>query len=309
MAALAHHLQPHFEELFFKLLRRVQVTAKKRAGGEVDEVDWIEKFHDLVATDLEDDLRRELRLGGVPLSVAVNSALIHGRPFQAWPHWRHRTARSIEAGDLLVIGEYQERSGIVFERQALLLQMKVGTPSLPEHGPMRDVKAQAELYASWPPFDWSKKLREMLPGPFPRTPAPGPSAAALFGIIPERDTPQWAGHEARPVLGGPRLGSSDSLQAPMARVARLDLGVDATPSRGASSGWSRIVQDILDVAPLYTFRGQQRFASGGKTPIGSDVASAYGRGEVPPLQLSASRYPRARFTVLHMGFGPQGVLD
>ncbi len=290
MAPLVKALQPRLEEVFFRLLRRTYVTARKRAGGEADEVDWIEKFHDLVATDLEDDLRRELRLGGLPLSIAVNSALLHGKPFQAWPRWRHTTARSIEVGDLLLIGEYQEQSGIVSERQALLLQMKVGTPSLPENAPVRGAKAQAELYAAWPPFNWSKKLRGMLPGPFPREPAPGPSAAARFGIIPTRSSSSWSSHNACPVEAGPRLGSAEALQVPMARVVRLDLGIDATPGRGPSGGWSRIVQDMLDVAPLYVFRGQERFASGVKALIdpGSRVRTEAGTCRVPSFASDAS---------------------
>jgi hypothetical protein len=306
---LVNTLQPPFEEVFFRVLRRTSVTARKRASGEVDEVDWIEKFHDLVVTDLEHELRRELRLGRLPLSIAVNSALLHGRPFQAWPRWRHTSARSIEVGDLLLIGEYQEQSGIVSERQALLLQMKVGMPSLPEHAPIRGAKAQAELYAAWPPFNWSKKLRGMLPGPFPRNPVPGPSAAARFGIIPARSSSSWSSHEACPVEAGPRLGAAEALQVLMARAVRLDLGIDATPGRGPSGGWWRIVKDVLDVAPLYAFRGQQRFASGVGALVDPEVASAYGGGDVPGAELRVRRFPRARFAIVQVAYGPQGVLD
>jgi hypothetical protein len=309
MAALVKALQSDLEEVFFKLLRRTHVAARKRAGGEVDEVDWIEKFHDLAATDLEDDLRRELRLGGLPLSIAVNSVLLHGRPFQAWPRWRHKTARSIEIGDLLLIGEYHEQSGILSERQALLLQMKVGTPSLPAHAPIRGGKAQAELYATWPSFNWSKKLRSMLPGPFPRNPAPGPSPAARFGIIPARSSPSWSSHEACLVEAGPRLRATEALQIPMARVVRLDVGIDATPGRGSSGGWSRIVQDMLDVAPRYAFRGQQRFASGVAALVDPGLASAHGGGDLQGPELRVGRFPRDRFAIVQVGFGPQGVLD
>src|SRR5690349_15740891 len=152
MSPLPAALQPVFEQVFSRLLQRTYVTAKRRASGQADEVDWIEKFHALAAIDIEADLRSGLRATGHGLSVAVNTLLLHGRPFQAWPRWRHYpTARSIEIGDLLLVSEWQDREVRSSERQALLLQMKVGIPSL--EGRVRGSKAQAELYATWPMFN------------------------------------------------------------------------------------------------------------------------------------------------------------
>ena len=183
MGSLPSPLQARFEEVFRLHLARAHATAKRRKGGSVDEVDWIEKFHALVGVDLERALRGALRSEGVGVSVAVATALVHGVPFKAWPRWPHyKTTRAVEVGDLLLIGEARGEGNELVERQALLLQMKVGKPAL--GGPVRDAKAQAELYATWPHFNWSKKLRRNLPGPFPRTPEPGTSLASRFGVIP-----------------------------------------------------------------------------------------------------------------------------
>jgi hypothetical protein len=302
---LPRELQLPFEEVFGQLLRRVHATAKRRSGGKVDEVDWIEKFHALVRVDLEDGLRGAVRSEGGAFSVAVGSALVHGIPFNAWPRWAHRTARSIEIGDLLLVAELRGTRLELVDRQALLLQMKVGKPTL--GGPVTAAKAQAELYATWPHFNWSEKLRNKLPGPFPRTPWPGPSAAAQFGIIPPEDGRSWrTRHEALPLRHGPVFEQAAALERPMARTARLDLGVDAAPPTG--TGWGRIVQDMLDAAPAYWFRGQRRFDPRTEPfGLGRRLLSGENAAGTSPEQERRAR--RRVFVIVQVGFGPQGVLD
>ena len=237
-------------------------------------------------------------------SVAVNTALLHGAPFRAWPRWRHYgTSRCIEIGDLLVAGEWHEPRSRRVVREALLLQMKVGTPSL--GGAVRGTKAQAELYATWPPFNWSKKLRSGLPGVFPRTPEDVTSEVSLFGIIPEFESPRLGSHLALRVRPGPVFGEPDELHSRIGRVLRLDTGVDATPARGCS-GWARIVQDILQAAPKYRFRGQQRFASA----LGPLPQVSYPRSHDDDVEgWRESRARDRRFAIVQVGFGPQGILD
>jgi hypothetical protein len=81
------------------------------------------------------------------------------------------------------------------------------------------------------------------------------------------------------------------------------------PRGGPTGGWSRIVQDMLDVAPLYVLRGHEPFASGVKPLLDPAVGSAHGGGDVPGPQLRVRRFPRARFAIVQVGYGPQGVLD
>jgi hypothetical protein len=293
MPPLPTSTQLKFEETFFKLLQRVHVTAKRRRKGVIDEVDWIEKFHALGGVDLEVDLRQVLR--PLALSVAVNSALLHGKPFQAWPKWSHTSARSIEIGDLLLIGEYHGEKGFV-QREALLLQMKVGTPAVSPSAAIRGTNAQGEFYAQWPSFNWSGKLRRTLPNPFPRKPEPESRSAARFAIIPEDDSCLWSSYKAYQVEPGPRLGAEELVQVLMARIVRLSLGIDAAPVPAMSRGWPRIVQDILDVAPLYTFRGQQRYRT------------REGMGRVPS-EVGGAHKPRAGFAIVQVGIGPQGRFD
>jgi hypothetical protein len=98
----------------------------------------------------------------------------------------------------------------------------------------------------------------MLPGPFPRKPEFPSRFAAKFGIVPEGDSLFWSSYEAFQIETGPSLGAFAPLQHLMARVACLSLGVDASPTPKRSRGWPRVIQDILDAAPAYTFRGQKR---------------------------------------------------
>jgi hypothetical protein len=92
----------------------------------VSEVDWIENFHGLVEPNLANDLRDAGRAIGASFSIAVRSALVHGNPFQA--SLDGMSPPTVEIGDLLIVGEFHDEAGFLGERQALLLQMKVGVP-------------------------------------------------------------------------------------------------------------------------------------------------------------------------------------
>jgi hypothetical protein len=205
-------------------------------------------------------------------------------------------------GDLLLIAEEHGTDQLV-RREALLLQMKVGIPTLSSTAPIVGTNAQGEFYASWPSFNWSAKLREMLPGPFPRRPEADSRFAAKFAVIPTSDSLTWSSYEAFQIDTGPQLGSVEAVQRLMARVACLSLGVDATPVARPHNGWARIVQDMIDAAPLYTFRGQSRFhsgldpAGGGFGGIGAVVAD------------TPNRNPRAGFLIVQIGLGPGGRFD
>jgi hypothetical protein len=271
------------------MARDAQATGRKYRTG-VSEVDWIEDFHALVAENLEVDLRQRLRGEGMSLSVSVGTALVHGTTFQVTPAWAHGPSPTVEIGDLLLVGERRDVAGLV-ERQALLLQMKVGPVALRSplvSGPTR----QAALYAEWPAFTWSQTTTlNGLPGPFPRTPTPGPCDAAQFGIVPNYQAGAGGTFDALPLMPGPRFASPRQLAGEMARVVRLDLGVDATPK--PSNGWPRIVQDILEVAPAKTFRSNA-------TPSESATTTRH---------RTDGGARRGRFLVIVVGHGPPGVLD
>jgi hypothetical protein len=283
-------LQDPLREVFDRLLADARATARPRKTGP-SEVDFIENFHALVAANLEDAVARRIANSGLTLSVKVETALVHGAPFQARPRWPYGSAPTIEIGDLMLVGERYEREsgGGPDERQALLLQMKVGKPKLrarPDGGPTR----QAALYARWPPIDWVSSAMAKLPGSFPRKPAPGPCDAAQFGIVPPAST----SFEALPLEASGRrfwFGEARSLADELARTVRLDLGVDATPDGG--DGWPRIVEDMLQVAPLKTFRA----SSSSKAP------NAITRDH---RDFGASR---GRFVILRVGIAPPGVFD
>lgn len=288
MAPLDRALQEPFREVFDRLLADARATARPRKGGP-SEVDFIENFHALVAANLEPAVNRKVLDARLPLSVKVETALVHGSPFQVRPRWPFGDKLTIEIGDLMLVAErYEEEARETApERQALLLQMKVGKPKLAAR-PAAGATRQAALYAAWPPIDWVSMAG--LPGPFPRTPSPGPCDAAQFGIVP----PGSGAFEALPLKARGRefwFGPARDLAGELGRALRLDLGVDATPDGG--NGWPRIVEDMLEVAPLKTFRA----ASSVKAP--SSLTQSH-------RDLGANR---GRFVVIRAGIAPPGVFD
>jgi hypothetical protein len=291
MPALDDRLQPLFSDVFLRMVRDARATSKPTKAG-VSEVDWIENFHALVAENLETELGARIAGTGLRLSASVGTALVHGSPFQVSPVWGYRSSPTVELGDLLLVGERHDATGLI-ERQALLLQMKIGAVALRSpsvSGPTR----QAALFAEWPPFTWAQAATlSGAPGPFPRTPAPGPCDAAQFGIIPDAGTWGRGGtFDALPLSPGPRFESARPLVGEMARAVRLALNVDATP--GPANGWARIVQDVLDVAQVGTFRAKTR------TPARNGATTQHRTG-------AGGR--RGRFVVVVVGFGDQGVVD
>jgi hypothetical protein len=290
MPPLDRSLQVPFADALSRLAIDARATATALTKTGFSEVDWIENFHALVATNLAADLRARVRAQGQAVSVAVGTALVHGSPFRVTPNWGHGSSPSIEIGDLLFVGERHEVDGLK-ERQALLLQMKVGAVVLRSaavSGPTR----QAALFAEWPPITWSVTATcAGLPGPFPRTPSPGPCDAAQFGIIPDSAAGPSPDFDALPLIPGPAFGNPRPLLGEIARTLRLDLGIDATP--GPRDGWPRIVEDILHVAPITPFR------AGATRPARHPAAAAH--------RLHGAH--RGRFVVVVVGFGGPGVLD
>ena len=116
----------------------------------------------------------------------------------------------------------------------------------------------------------------------------------------------WTRHEAMQVCAGPMLEKPTQLEQPMAEVTRLAIGVDATPSTG--TGWGRIVQDILDAAPAYWFRGQRRFDPR-RDPFALDHVSLAGERNPSTPGSVAGRSRQRVFAIVRVGFGAQGVLD
>jgi len=278
---LNQSLQAPLECVFDRLVTKAEQTSAKTSTGKVLEVDWIEKFHWLVDASLANEVRQTLRGVRISQSVSVESALIHGSPFQVSPAWNH--GGGVEIGDLLLAGQRLDRNAAVIERQALLLQMKVDKPPIKDPPPRRDSSSrQATLFATWPPFEWKHAaMRCSVPPPSPRTPNPGPCDAAQFGII--------SGSRAYRLIGVGAFHAATPLAREMARAVRLDIGVKATP--GPPDGWPRIVQDILEVAPQRTFHARPRHVS---------------------VQLSGKPQPVSRgrsFLVIVVSHAPTGILD
>jgi hypothetical protein len=282
---LSPDLQLPFQEVFDEAIAAAVARAPRRTHGP-GEVGWLEAFHTEVGSGLDHRLRRAMREAGVEDSVRVQSAFVHGNPFQILPETP--VERPVEAGDLLVVGERYEGDHGLVERQALLLQMKVG------EGLKGDsTLQQALLYGAWPPVNWSARVLRALPGAHPRTPHPGPTRGAQFGIIPAR---RGDPSRALELLGpGSFSASTRSLGAEMAAATRLAIGVDATPD--PADGWPRIVQDMLErsLGLKYGKDGLPRHSG------------AIGSGEVE--QEAEEGDDSGGFTTVVVSTGPVGILD
>lgn len=277
---LAPSLQRPLETVFQEHLEATRRAAHKLPSGNISEVDWIERFHEGCASGLEIKIRTALRGAGSTASVAVDSALIHGSPFQILPDWCH--GGGLEIGDLMLVGQRHDETGALQERQALLLQMKVGRARLKLPPGRTDSTArQGHLFATWPRFCWRfQAMRANVRQPPCREPRRGPSDAAQFGLI-ERSRDR-----ARRLVSPDRFAPATPLAQELARVVRLDLGVDATPATSSTPtfGWPQIVQDMLERAPGEMFHGASRSTS--PDPTG-----------------------RRAFTTIVVATGPTGILD
>jgi hypothetical protein len=292
MTRLDSELQMPLAAVFDRLLVDARSTARRTKSG-TSELDFIENFHALVAANLETEVRKELWAAAPRsrLSVRVDTALVHGGPFFVLPHWKRGKSKGVEIGDLLLVAERHsgQLGASVPERQALLLQLKVETPTAAPRG-TNSTANQAALYAHWPPFDWRSQGPPTLPGPFPRRPAPAPCDAAQFAIL---DSPS-ATFEALPLElsgGQASFGAPRDLAGQLARTVRLDLGVDATPVDG--NGWPRIVEDLLKIASVKPFRVDA------KIPSADPIAQAH-------RDAGASR---GRFVVIRVALADPGLLD
>jgi hypothetical protein len=245
-------------------------------------------------------MRTVMRSGGHPHSIAVETALVHGNPYQVLPSWRYGS-RPLEIGDLMIVGEaYGPSSGppVLTERHAFLMQTKVGVPRLGRAHvgtTLAGPTAQAQLYTDWPPVAWTAAvLRALQPPPLPRTPVPGACDAAQFGIVP---VSPFGAFEALPLAAGPTFGVSEPLPAVCARTVRIDLGIDATP-QPAGNGWPRIVEDILARAGLS--------GAGGRGTTGASGATG---GLAEGGGASDTAEPERPFVAIVVRTGPQGMLD
>jgi len=224
-----------------------RLIASALGSGRVKEVAWITAFHSAVERDLETELLATPSRTG---SVRVKSALVHGTTFtvDVPPSGKSGT----EIGDLLLVGESFKGTEVV-EREALLLQMKVGLGR-----PSGSSSAnQLALYGNWTTVSWRKPgMRADLPPTHPRKLNPGDRTVARFGLLPT------SGSSPSTALCREVEPSADlslyamPLAAAMALPVCLTVGVDATP--GPSDGWPRVVEDMLWIARERHFMSEPR---------------------------------------------------
>lgn len=222
--------------------------------GKSAECAWFKKLHQLIDINLEAELAPILQKHNVPWFPVVHSALVHASPF--FVRATKSLGPSVEIGDMLVVSTYSLNH--VFRREALLLQLKIGkgTRNNAHTKTWNSTRRQAELYAGWPEFDWTApSMKNLLSGSrvgtVTRRPVHAPCRAAQFAFIPPYGLTSpgsgfWA-REVMPLTTTPPVyfRTKRELAHEWASVLRLDLGVDATPTRSRSMGWSQIIEDML----------------------------------------------------------------
>lgn len=287
-------LQAPFESAFDAVLNAASTNARLTATGRISEVSWLVEFQAAVQSTLAASLRAA-RKG----SVEVESVFAHGQPYQVTPKWKY--GGSVEIGDLLLVVDRVDRGRRLLEREALLLQMKFGKPSLgPAPARGRSDARQGELFATWPDFDWKfSPMNALPPNPPRRCPCHRPCDASQFGIIKDKT--------AISVTAKRRPDQIRTLVSQMARVARLDLGVPATP--GSANGWGRIVEDMLSAAPLLSYHGLNSSRTRRVSFGHQGVASVGGSGGIGDSRDLDRDDPGRGCVIVHIGFGPTGVLD
>jgi hypothetical protein len=236
-------------------------------SGRPHEVAWFKKLHQLIALNLEPELAGVLRRHRALFTPVVHSALVHASPFYV-----RRTGSngpSVEIGDMLLVGSAYHASG-QRQREALLLQLKVGKGHRPyaHTQTWNSTRRQAELYASWPQFEWTQPgMVQMLTGSSAatavRNPVHAPCRAAQLGFIPSSGRTasgsEFLAREVGPLPPTPPVyfQTSRKLCEEWATVLMLGLGIDATPTPLPSDGWSQIVDDMLYVAWQITSSGSR----------------------------------------------------
>ena len=139
-------------------------NARLTRTGRISEVSWLVEFHAAVQATLGAALGAAVGAAGAG-SLALDSIFAHGRPFQVTPTWPY--GGSVEIGDLLLVVDRVDDRQLVQEREALLLQIKFNKPALastPTRG--KSDARQAELFATWPDFDWTfSPINTVMPHP------------------------------------------------------------------------------------------------------------------------------------------------
>jgi len=206
------------------------------------EVAWFTALHKQFEDSLERDLAQAV--GGSGLLPIVESVKVHGskpfavRPFTApWPG----SGETAEIGDLIFIVSIV-KSGVLRQREALLLQMKVKPVNVKDDSTIREL----HLYASWPHFWWaSNRTAKACPAPHVRCPSPGPCDAAQIGVIPIGSPSPFTAYHVSLSNGVPGLEAPGrDLASEVACVLNLNLGIDATLRQRGCVCWPQIVEDI-----------------------------------------------------------------
>ena len=234
--------------------RLIDTALSKAAspGGKVGEVAWIRAFQTGVEESLESELRAQVRGAGGTDSVNVASALVHGTTFVVNVP-KSGVMGGAELADLMIVGERFNADGVVVQRQAMLLQMKVG---FSRHPSGFSSARQMALYGTWRTIQWKSQTLRALPGTHPRRLRHADRNVARFGLLPP--VPGDGAAVCCEVARSLHLRTTDSvlLATAMAMPASLTMNVDATS--GPGNGWPRVVDDVLDHAGIKTFMEQPR---------------------------------------------------
>ncbi len=211
------------------------------------------------------------RLAGTPLQASVVGVFCHQSPY-VWFNVLSGGPQRRELGDLLFVVRYAK--GAEQSRTSLLLQFKVGNVSLNP----RD--AQVALYDYWPTLTWdSPPYRGEQRIVVPPTVHPG----AKFAFI-DRTAHTVT---AVPTSGRGRGGLPNEL-------AHLTLWRAGRPfsDRGAAqctSGWDRIVWDLLDGTALRLFNRTQSGVRDESRGFGTPYLHYLTHGDSIPSVLSMAR--------------------
>jgi hypothetical protein len=227
-----------------------------RKSGRPFEPRWFKALHGFFTATLEMELFDAIPSSGFrPL---VESAVVHGgSPFAVRPAAVPWTCggETTEIGDILFVVSRVESMGLV-DREALLLQVKVGPPKQSDDSTHRELA----MYANWPSFWWSNASMTVgLPGPAERVMRSESRPAAQVAVVPENAPDEFDTFDVVQDDGVLAVNRGRPLADEVARLLNLNLGVRADYFHDDGVGcycWPRIIDDMRTYAA--TVHGPKR---------------------------------------------------
>jgi len=248
-------------------------------------------------------------------SINLRAVFCHSRPhvtFAPVPHPNYlggTTPRRCELADLLIVMDHVDRSKMIDERRAVLVQAKILKSGAVK--PMGKEWVQHELLAWLPAFTfvdpgYDARSRKLSQAPIVGSPA---QTAEYGGIDLNSSPPEWR-HELTQTTA-PWFKSPISLAKYLACMAIGDPSCSREAVRGGSDDWSFTVDELLRVTAALPINKMSGVARGNDNIVGfiADTSSFTpygfgGGGGIDEFDGDIPEWPEGPISTIHLTLGP-----